>query len=78
VLDVLNQNFVDPVVKAVTQGLPKDIQQKALDLAHAGVLKGVTGGLGAALGAAGVNAQGQTAILKAVEAALKEKGQSGQ
>jgi len=77
-LDVLNQKIVDPVVRALTKGLPKDLQDKAVDLAHSAVVKGVTGGLGAALGAAGVDAKGQTAIINAVEAAIKEKGHSGQ
>jgi outer membrane protein OmpA-like peptidoglycan-associated protein len=75
-LDVLNEKVVDPVVKSVTKGLPKDVQEKAKDLAHAAVEKGITGGLGAALGAWGVDSKGQTAIINAVDAALKEKGQS--
>jgi outer membrane protein OmpA-like peptidoglycan-associated protein len=75
-LDVVNEKIVDPVVRAVTKGLPKDVQDKARDLAHAAVVKGITSGLGAALGAWGVDSKGQTAIQNAVEAALKEKGQS--
>jgi outer membrane protein OmpA-like peptidoglycan-associated protein len=75
-LDVLNQKIVDPVVKAVTKGLPKDVQDKALELARAAVVKGITSGVGSALGAWGVDPKGQAAIQNAVEAAIKEKGQS--
>jgi len=77
-LDLINEKIVDPVVKAVTKGLPKNVQDQAKELAHAAVEKGITGGLGAALGAAGVDPKGQTAIITAVDAALKEKGQGGQ
>lgn len=76
VLDWLNKNVVDPVVRVVTKPLPKSIQDKAVELAHAAVLKGITAGLDAALQSLGIDQQGRTAILKAVEAAIKQKGQS--
>jgi hypothetical protein len=77
VLDVLNEKIVDPVVNRVTRGLglSKDIQKKVLELAHDGVEKGITSGVKSALEAAGVDPKGQEAIEKAVEAAIKEKGQ---
>lgn len=78
VLDWTFQNVVDPIVHAVTKPLPKDIQDKALELAHAAVVKGVTAGLDKALEAAGVDPQGRKAIVTAVEAAIKQKSQGGQ
>jgi hypothetical protein len=77
-LDVLNQKVLDPVVRAATKGLPKDVQDKAVDLTHAAVAKGIMSGLGAALGAWGVDSKGQAAIQAAVEAAIKEKGGGSQ
>jgi outer membrane protein OmpA-like peptidoglycan-associated protein len=74
VLDVVNEKLVDPVVTAVTAPLPEKVRKAALDLAHAGVEKGITSGLKAALGAAGVDPTAQQAIEKAVEAGIKEKG----
>jgi outer membrane protein OmpA-like peptidoglycan-associated protein len=74
-LDVINETFVDPIVKAATKRLPKAARDKILDLAHDGVVKGITGAASAAAAAAGVDSQGQQAISKAVEAAIKYKGQ---
>jgi len=74
-LDVINEKFVDPIVKAVTKGLPKSMQDKILELAHDGVEKGITSAASAAAAAAGVDSKGQQAIEKAVEAGIKYKGQ---
>jgi outer membrane protein OmpA-like peptidoglycan-associated protein len=74
-LDVINENLVDPVVKAVTKGLPKPLREKILDLAHDGVEKGITSAASSAAAAAGIDSKGQQAIEKAVEGALKYKGQ---
>jgi outer membrane protein OmpA-like peptidoglycan-associated protein len=74
-LDVINENLVDPVVKAVTKGLPKSVQDKILDLAHDGVKKGITSAASSTAAAAGVDSKGQQAIEKAVEAAIQYKGQ---
>jgi outer membrane protein OmpA-like peptidoglycan-associated protein len=74
-LDVINEKIVDPIVKAVTKGLPKSAQDKILELAHDGVEKGITSAASAAAAAAGLDSQGQQAIEKAVEAAIKYKGQ---
>jgi outer membrane protein OmpA-like peptidoglycan-associated protein len=74
-LDFINENLVDPVVKAVTKGLPKAVQEKILDLAHDGVEKGITSAASSAAAAAGLDSKGQQAIEKAVEAAIKYKGQ---
>lgn len=74
-LDVINENLVDPVVDAVTRGLPKPVREKIRDLAHDGVEKGITSAASSAASAAGIDSKGQQAIEKAVEAALKYKGQ---
>jgi outer membrane protein OmpA-like peptidoglycan-associated protein len=74
-LDVINENIVDPVVDAVTKGLPKPVREKIRDLAHDGVEKGLTSAASSAASAAGIDSKGQQAIEKAVEAALKYKGQ---
>lgn len=76
VLDVVNEKIVDPVVKKITGGLPESVQKKALDLAHSAVEKGISAGVKAAAKDIGVtDPSGQEAIEKAVEAAIKEKGQ---
>jgi outer membrane protein OmpA-like peptidoglycan-associated protein len=74
-LDLINENLVDPVVKAVTKGLPKAVQDKILELAHDGVEKGITSAASSAASAAGLDPKGQQAIEKAVEGAIKYKGQ---
>jgi outer membrane protein OmpA-like peptidoglycan-associated protein len=74
VLDVINEKVVDPIVKAVTKGLPEKVQEKILDLAHDGVEKGITSAAKAAAAAAGIDSNGQRAIEKAMEAAIKQKG----
>jgi outer membrane protein OmpA-like peptidoglycan-associated protein len=74
-LDLINENLVDPIVKAVTKGLPKAVQEKILELAHDGVEKGITSAASAAAAAAGLDTKGQQAIEKAVEGAIKYKGQ---
>ena len=74
-LDLINENLVDPVVKAVTKGLPKSVQDKILELAHDGVKKGITSAASAAAAQAGLDTKGQQAIEKAVEAGIQYKGQ---
>lgn len=74
-LDLINEKIVDPIVKAVTKGLPKPVQDKILELAHDGVEKGITSAASAAAAAAGLDSKGQQAIEKAVEAGIKSKGQ---
>jgi outer membrane protein OmpA-like peptidoglycan-associated protein len=74
-LDIINEKVVDPFVKAVTKGLPKAVQDKILELAHDGVEKGITSTASAAAAAAGLDAQGQRASEKAVEAGIKYKAQ---
>lgn len=79
VLDVINENVVDPVVKTLTKGLPKAVREKILDLAHDGVEKGITSAASSAAAAAGLDSKAQQAVEKAVEAGIKYKGeQSGQ
>jgi outer membrane protein OmpA-like peptidoglycan-associated protein len=74
VLDVINEKIVDPIVKTVTKGLPDKVREKILDLAHDGVEKGITSAAKAAAAAAGIDSNGQQAIEKAMEAAIKQKG----
>lgn len=74
-LDLINENLVDPIVKTVTKGLPKAVQDKILELAHDGVEKGITSAASSAAAAAGLDPKGQQAIEKAVEGAIKYKGQ---
>jgi hypothetical protein len=77
-LDFLNEKIVDPVVDAVTKplGLSQDLRDKVKDLAHSAVEKGITSGLESALDATGLkDPQAKSAILKAAEAAIKEKGE---
>jgi outer membrane protein OmpA-like peptidoglycan-associated protein len=74
--DWLKKTFVAPVVKAVTPFLGKSLQDKLIDLANDGVLKGTTAGLDKAMQAWGVDEKGRNAIINAVDAAIKQKGQS--
>jgi outer membrane protein OmpA-like peptidoglycan-associated protein len=74
-LDLINENLVDPIVKAVTKGLPKVVQDKILELAHDGVEKGITSTASSAAAAAGLDPKAQQAIEKAIEGAIKYKGQ---
>lgn len=78
VLDAINEKVVDPVVKKITSGLPESVQKKALDLAHSAVEKGISAGVKAAAAGLGLDSNGQDAMEQAVEAAIKEKGQSPQ
>ena len=74
----LMSNQLQTQIKVPTKplkGPPKNIQEKALELPHDGLEKGVTSGLKSALGAAGVDTKAQEAIEKAVEAAIKEEDQ---
>jgi outer membrane protein OmpA-like peptidoglycan-associated protein len=73
-LDVVFDKVVDPVVKGATGWLPKGVQDKIRDLAHDAVEKGITTGLEAALKQSNLGPTEQQAILKAVEAAIKQKG----
>ena len=73
ILDLVNETIVDPVVKGLTQWLPKDVQKKIVDLAHDGVEKGVTAGLEAALKESRLSGKDQGDIMKAVEKAIKFK-----
>jgi outer membrane protein OmpA-like peptidoglycan-associated protein len=72
-LDVVFQKIVDPVVDGATNWLPKGVQTKIRDLAHDAVEKGITTGLEEALKGSNLGAEEQKAILKAVEAAIKQK-----
>jgi hypothetical protein len=76
-LEVLNTEIVDPIIDRITKGLglPKSVREAARDVAHAGVAKGISAGMESALDAAGVNdPQAKQAIVKTVEAAIREKG----
>jgi hypothetical protein len=73
-LDVVFDKVVDPVVKGATGWLPKGVQEKIRDLAHDAVEKGITTGLEAALEQSNLGSEERDAILKAVEAAIKQKG----
>ena len=76
--DWLKKTFVAPVVKTVTPFLGKSLQDKLIDLANDGVLKGTTAGLDKAMQAWGVDEKGRNAIINAVDAAIKQKAQGGQ
>jgi outer membrane protein OmpA-like peptidoglycan-associated protein len=74
VLDRIFEKIVDPIVDGITGWLPKGVQDKIRDLAHDAVEKGITTGLEEALNESNLSPQEQQAILKAVEAAIKQKG----
>ena len=66
-------DVINSVAKKITSFLPDSIQKTAQDKVKDAIEKGVTAGLDAALQSAGVDDKGRQAIVKATEAAIKQK-----
>ncbi len=74
ILDVIYEKIVDPIVMDATKWLPKEIQEKVLDMTHDAVEKGISKGIRSAAESLGVkDTEALEAIEKAVEAGIKEK-----
>ncbi len=65
---------VTPAVKKLIGGLPEGLQKKVLDSIEDAIVKGVSTLAETALDEAGIGGSEKDAILKAIEAAIQEKG----
>jgi outer membrane protein OmpA-like peptidoglycan-associated protein len=78
-LDIIGEKLIDPVVDRVARALPKDVRDRIKQGARDGVKAGVAKMARMAAEGAGLkDQQGLDAIEKAAEAAIQEKGSSGQ
>ncbi|NHN79641.1 DUF4157 domain-containing protein [Azotobacter chroococcum] len=73
ILDMLNKEIVDPVVKRMTSWLPKSVQERILGLAHEAVEIGVSAWLEEALKDARLSEKQQEDIKEAVKQAIELK-----
>lgn len=76
-VDAVGEKIIDPVIDAVAGWLPKDKRDWLKEKARDGVEKGSTALARSAAESLGVSGDGLDAIEKAVEAAIKDKGGSG-
>lgn len=76
-VDAVGEKIIDPVIDTVAGWLPKDKRDWLKAKARDGVEKGSTALARAAAESLGVSGDGLDAIEKAVEAAIKDKGGSG-